>query len=179
MRFLRLLVLLIPVLLVAPPVVAQSSPGRADPGLYFAMVHLGKLWDPNAFVQPPGTERRLVDTLFSNNVAVGFSVRDADTARAGWTFWMDFDNDRFMQPRLARVIAQGPCEGDGRKDLARLATWLEKVLDARIGARRTGSDGVLHWPWTARGEYELSARRARRASTGTWALALRLAVRRQ
>lgn len=177
MRSLRLLILFTPVFFAAVPGAAQSSPGRADPALYFAMVHLGKLWDPNAFVQPPGTERSLVDTMYSNNVVVGFSVRDVDTAKAGWTFWMDFDADRYMQPRLARVIAQGPCTGDCRKDLPRLAAWLETVLGKALGPRRTGSDGVIRWQWTARGEYEFSARRARRSSTGTWAIALRLAVR--
>jgi hypothetical protein len=129
---------------------------RFDPAVYFSEVQINQMYGAGNFHTPDGWRMSLVDTIWANERAIGFSMRLDPESGAGWMLWLDFDADVYYRPRLVRVLAQCPVVKGTTDAFMNYRDWVAAVQQKNIGAAVTNKAGQVTWPWLTRTSYYLT-----------------------
>ncbi|MBE0644535.1 MAG: hypothetical protein IH600_10690 [Bacteroidetes bacterium] len=129
---------------------------RFDPAVYFSTVHINQMYGHGDFPTPEGMRMTLVDTIWANQRALGFSMQFTPVDGTGWQMWLDFDADVYYRPRLVRIIAQRPIEKGKTDAFASYRDWVSSVQSKNIGAPVMKEAERVRWPWLTRTAYFLT-----------------------
>ncbi|MBN1448212.1 MAG: hypothetical protein JXA28_09805, partial [Bacteroidetes bacterium] len=146
------------VILLLLPLSARSQL-RFDPVVFLSTVNIHQYYGEGNIRVPDGVHSRLVDSVYSNNTTVGFSMLLSTDSTGAWTVWLDFDADRYSRPRLSRIFAQRPVGEEEVGAFPELRRWIETVQRANIGQAVQEDEDVVAWPWQRRTDYWLTIRR--------------------
>jgi hypothetical protein len=147
--------------------VSASSQVRFDPVVFLSTVSIHQYYGEGSIRVPDGVYSRLVDSVSSNDMTVGFSMLLSSDSAGAWTVWLDFDADRYNQPRLSRVFAQRPVGAEEVGAFPELRHRVETVQSANIGEAVQEDEDLVSWPWQRRTDYSLTIRRLR-TEGGAW-----------
>jgi len=153
-------------LLLSHPVVAQSAADSAshsqshgfDPAVFLSTLRINQNFGEGNVRIPKGTRATLVDSVFTNDLCVYFSMRLEPDSGEGWSTWLDFDADRYYRPLLTRIFAQRRVEDGQDNPLQKFRDWVEVVQQRNLGEATVDDDACVSWPWLTRTAYALTIR---------------------
>lgn len=129
---------------------------RFDPAVFFTSVRINQMYGHGNIDTPEGMQVAFVDTIWSNERAIGFSMRFDPMTGTGWRMWLDFDADIYYRPRLVRMLAQRPMENKQTGAFTTFRDWVATVQERNIGAPVTDTPDLVSWPWLTRTSYFLT-----------------------
>lgn len=153
-------------LMLSHAVAAQSAADSAshsqshgfDPAVFLSTLRINQNFGEGNVRVPKGTRATLVDSVFSNDLCVYFSMRLEPDSGEGWSTWLDFDADRYYRPLLTRIFAQRRVPEGQDDPLQKFRAWVEVVQKNNLG-EATADDGThVSWPWLTRTAYALTIR---------------------
>jgi hypothetical protein len=138
---------------------SRSQSHGFDPVVFLSTLRINQYFGEGKVRIPQGMRVTLVDSAFSNDICVYFSMRLEPDSAEGWTTWLDFDADRYYRPRLSRIFAQRRLP-EGQEDaFQKYRAWVEVVQKSNLGEATVREDAIVSWPWLTHTAYTLTIRR--------------------
>jgi hypothetical protein len=135
-----------------------NTAARFDPAVFLSTLHINQIYIDGKIRTPAGMRSTFVDTIWSNQRALAFSIRLEPESGEGWQMWLDFDADVYYRHRLIRILAQRRM-GEKRTDaFETYRDWVATVQKHSIGAAVNEKAGQVSWPWLTRTSYYLTLR---------------------